>query len=272
MAWGDNANGQCNVPSIPIGLTYVEVSAGRAHTVARFSDGSAVAWGDNSYGQCNVPALPSGLSYIEISAGGYHTVARRSDSSVVAWGRNNFSQCNVPVLPIGSTYIEIAAGTYHNVARIEVHCPSLPSSYCTAKTNSLGCLPEISSVGSPSASAGIGFVVKGLNVLNQKPGLLLYSLSGQAAIPFQNGTLCVASPIKRTTGTNSGGNPSGADCSGRYLIDFNAFAVGALGGNPHPALQTPGTDVDAQWWGRDPGFAAPNNTTLTGGLHFTICN
>jgi hypothetical protein len=133
-------------------------------------------------------------------------------------------------------------------------------------------LPAIGSVGQPSASAGSGFTVTGSHVRNLKSGMLLYGLNGQAAIPFQGGTLCVASPIKRTPGMSSGGSTSGDNCTGHYSIDFNAFAVGALGGNPHPALQSPGTIVDAQWWGRDPGFPAPNNTTLSDGLHFAMCN
>ena len=117
VAWGSNHYGQCNVPALPAGLTYVEVAAGYGHTVARRSDGSVVAWGDNQYGQCNVPALPGGLTYVEIAAGGNHTVARRSDGSVVAWGDNQYGQCNVPALPAGLTYVEIAAGGAHTVAR-----------------------------------------------------------------------------------------------------------------------------------------------------------
>jgi hypothetical protein len=151
-------------------------------------------------------------------------------------------------------------------------CDGSPLLYCTAKVNSLGCAPAIASTGTPSATAGSGFVVRGTNVINNKSGLLFYGSTGQTATPFQNGTLCVKSPIKRTPAVGSGGNPPPNDCSGVYAIDMNTFAVGGLGGAPLPALTVPGTVVDCQWWGRDPGFAAPNNTTLTNGLQYVVCN
>lgn len=119
-AWGNNRSGQCDAPALPLGVTYVEVSAGGGmlfslgdwycvdfgFSVARRSDGSIVQWG---YTWGVVPPLPPGLSYVEIAAGNSHTLARRSDGSVVAWGANGQGQCDVPALAPGLTFSEVAA-------------------------------------------------------------------------------------------------------------------------------------------------------------------
>jgi hypothetical protein len=108
-------------------------------------------------------------------------------------------------------------------------------------------------------------------VRNNKSGILFYGINGGQATPFTGGTLCVATPIRRTPGINSAGNPTPAnDCSGVYSLDMNAFAVGSLGGTPLPALTVSGTVVCCQFWGRDPGFPSPNNTTLTDALQYQI--
>ena len=147
----------------------------------------------------------------------------------------------------------------------------LPATYCTAKINSQGCLPTIGSSGVPSASANSGFVISASNSLNHKNGLLLYSVAGRAASAFQGGTLCIQFPIKRTSAANSGGSlPPTIDCSGVFSIDMCAFASGSLGGNPLAALKIPGTLVDTQWWGRDPGFASPLNSSLSNALEVLV--
>jgi hypothetical protein len=201
--------------------------------------------------------------------------------SIVQFGS---SQTDWPggIVPDGSGGMFVSGGTYGSLAGPSfgwadawlAHYvgPCAVSPHCTAKTNSLGCLPAIGWSGRPSAASASGFTITCSNVRNRKAGLLLYGLSGPASVPFQGGTLCVAPAIRRTPAVDSGGTSLPAsDCSGVYAIEFHAFAAGALGGNPHPALRIPGTLVDVQWWGRDPGFPPPNNTALSDGLQFRIC-
>lgn len=142
--------------------------------------------------------------------------------------------------------------------------------YCTAKTSSIGCVPEIGWSGVPSASASSGFLVSAADAVNQKPGLLFYGLNGSRAAAFAGGLNCVAPPVRRGLIAYSSGSALPAlDCSGVYSIDLNAFASGALGGSPDPALAVAGAHVHCQWWGRDVG-APPNNTQLSTALQYVV--
>jgi hypothetical protein len=141
-----------------------------------------------------------------------------------------------------------------------------PTVYCSAKFNSLFCTPSIGFVGFASVSSPSPFTIRATSILNNKPGILLYGFAS-AATPFQGATLCIAAPIRRAPGVNSGGNPPGGglDCSGVLSMDFNAFLqTGSV-----PALLVVGQQVNAQWWSRDPGDGFGANTTNA--LQFQIC-
>ena len=232
----------------------------------------------------------SGYGFIDRATVAFNWVPNTWYQLEIDWAANGDVTLNVydepgtTLLTSTSTYptgLLVAKGFamrgFDNTGRFDLDTRSLgggvtpPVVYCTAKTNSLGCVPTIGFTGTASATSGSGFVVKGSNVRNNKNGLLFYGISGRATTPYQGGTLCVKSQIKRTGAVNSGGTPAPAsDCTGVYAIDMNTFALSAGPPVPLLALSTPGTLVNCQFWGRDPGFSAPNNTTLTDGLEYTV--
>ncbi len=139
-----------------------------------------------------------------------------------------------------------------------------PQVYCTAQTNTLGCLPAIEAQGTPSVSSSSGFRIAARNVRNRQNGMLIYGTSGRAALPWLGGTLCVAAPLRRTPLVNSGGSLAPAnDCSGALVRDFNAWAFASN----DPELFA-GQHVRAQFYSRDPGAQA--NLNLSDAVEFYL--
>ncbi len=155
-----------------------------------------------------------------------------------------------------------AGGTDSGVVRCYRLFPLLASTYCVGKVNSLGCTPAIGASGVASASSGLAFQITCSELVNQKNGLLFYS-HRPIAVLFQGGTLCVESPTVRTPPQNSGGAASGANCSGAFSFDFNAWFASGI----DPALAA-GAEIYAQHWSRDP--ASPSKTGLSNALRFVV--
>jgi hypothetical protein len=143
-------------------------------------------------------------------------------------------------------------------------CECSVAVYCTAKTNSLGCVPYVGAAGVPSASSPLPCNLSASRVLNQKSGLMFYGYS-IAGAPFQGGTLCAQPPLQRLPLINSGGSANQDDCSGSYSVDFKQRIQSGV----DPML-VPGAPVHAQFWSRDNGFAPPNNTGLTNAVRFVV--
>jgi hypothetical protein len=116
------------------------------------------------------------------------------------------------------------------------------------------------STGTPSASAGSGFLVTSAKTLSNRMGILFYRLQGPRLAPFQGGYRCVDPPVKRTPLQSAGGNAA-LDCSGVFSIDFNAWIPS------DPALIA-GQEVWGQYWSRDGGSSY--GTNMGGAIAFTI--
>jgi hypothetical protein len=152
---------------------------------------------------------------------------------------------------------------------VQLDARAMPLGYCTAQVNSLGCTPQLSFAGRPLASATEGFTVRVDELINQKHGLFIYTAGVQASIPFHGGYMCMSTPRARALSVSTGGSVGPTpDCSGALSLDFRAFASGALGGSPLPALNVLGTKIQCQAWSRDSG--TPTHSNLSSALEFTV--
>ena len=145
-AWGLNASGRLgdnstidksSPVSVVGGFTdWWQVAAGRDHSLAIRTNGTAWAWGYNSTGQLGDNSLVGKSSpvsvvggftdWCQVSAGGQHTVAVRENGTVWAWGRNIFGGLgdastidkSSPVSVVGgfTDWCQVSAGDCHSIA------------------------------------------------------------------------------------------------------------------------------------------------------------
>jgi Tol biopolymer transport system component len=152
-------------------------------------------------------------------------------------------------------------GAFDVIVRDRASTVRAVTSYCTAKTNSAGCAPVISTSGEPRLSGYDAFFVSATGVLSQQRGTFFWSaLSG--AVPFGGGWRCVLEPLARTPSQTSGGNTASVDCTGSYSFHFDQSYMASLS-------VVAGVPLYGQFWSRDPGFAWPNDVGLSNAIMFT---
>ena len=106
VAWGQNNQGECNVPSPNTG--FMAIAAGSQQWLGLKTDGSIVAWGDNTWGECNVPS--PNTNFMAVAAGNYMSLGLKSDGSIVAWGFSINGDPRLTVPPPNTNFLAIAAG------------------------------------------------------------------------------------------------------------------------------------------------------------------
>jgi YVTN family beta-propeller protein len=209
--------------------------------------------------------VASGTWFVALGPGPKIALGQSGAVSVIDTASASVVQSIDTGLPPGTLVLD-ASGTVglvpspfaDGLTRLDI--PGAVSTYCTAKTNSQGCAPPIASSGSPSASAGSGFLISASQVIPTSNGLFFYSTTGADAKPFQGGFLCVQPPVRRTGVQNSGG---AGPCGGSYSLDFNAYIAGGF-----DVSLVAGATFWGQYWSRDP--SSPSGTSLTDALTATI--
>ena len=146
LAWGDNSEGQCDIPGDLPSFPVVPISAAASLTrsYVAFSDGSVRWWGEGSSGSygpghplwvtqvavdmdyhsiflredgtiypgpgVTVPAPNQDWTYI--AAGSDHYLGVKENGSVICWGSNSYGQLDVPD---SGPFVAVAGGWYHSL-------------------------------------------------------------------------------------------------------------------------------------------------------------
>lgn len=120
-----------------------------------------------------------------------------------------------------------------------------PTVYCAPKSGASGCKPAASFSGTPSASAGAGFLVCADSLVGGQPALVFYSARPAYSRALLSGVLCLQPPLQRTPPQASGGSPGA--CDGGIDFDMNAWIASGI----DPSLVA-GETAYTQVWARDP--------------------
>ena len=188
------------------------------------------------------------------------------------WFPHQFRVADI-VAPTDFVRLRFIASDYNTNGNVEaaiddlyvadMACPPLPTRYCAGKLNSQGCTPNATWTGLPSLS-GAGFTIGAANILSNKPGVMFYG-HARATTPFQGGTMCAASPLRRSAILQSGGNPPPVDCSGAFSFDFQSWALSGA-----DATLVAGATVNAQFWYRDAFDPAGFGSGLSDAVEFVL--
>ena len=115
IACRENDYGQCDIPPLNPGLSYIYMSAGCFHTVLFQNDGQVVVCGSGIEGELKIPPLDEGTFYTWVSSGYEHAVLLRSDGCAVTCGWDCSGECDIPPLDGGTSYVQASAGLSHTV-------------------------------------------------------------------------------------------------------------------------------------------------------------
>jgi hypothetical protein len=137
-----------------------------------------------------------------------------------------------------------------------------PSTFCTSKTSSLGCVPVLTSnsaVASKSGAPAMTLAATPVPGGSGLPGILIYSKTPPVVpIPTSFGLLCLGGFARAGAFPAAPGGTPGL-CDGAYSWNLATIAAGT------PTIAV-GNVLRIQAWYRDSGFPPPGNANFTHGI------
>lgn len=177
-----------------------------------------------------------------------------------------YANADEPSYIAGLSYVNVHSATFGGGeirGQIVPGC-SNPGTFCTAKTNSQGCVPFAGSSGVPQLSGPDNLHITCSNVINNKAGVMYWGLAPRVTpVAFVGGLNCVQAPTIRTPVQNSGGNGPPDDCSGTfdYFFSHAYMALSGLGA---------GSSAYCQYWYRDPAHVDGTAAGLSDAVCFEV--
>ena len=278
VAWGDNRDGQCNVPE---NLRDVKtVAAGHNYSVALLNNGNVAAWGDNTSGQTNVP--PGLTNAVALAPGSYHALALQTGGTATVWGdwwTDFYSLADFPTN--WSNLVSVAAGADHDLALLNNgavltwgyytsnSCPYMrvPAALPPVKQVAAGWDHSVALLTNGSVVAwGLTFSSYGWNLTNVPAGLS--NVVAVAAGAWHTLALKADGTVV-AWGAGNGTNLSGNFCDaeqGQSVVPAGLSNVVAIAASGHHSMAL-GADGSVVSWGNmaTPSFLQSNMVAIAAG-------
>ncbi|MCY3003037.1 MAG: hypothetical protein NTV21_14640 [Planctomycetota bacterium] len=201
-----------------------------------------------------------GASWTQVTAGGPEGTWRQVGVDLTAFAGQSIL-LRFRFDPVDSVQNDFAGWILDEI-RLTYGAPG-PVNYCESSLNSLGCAPVLHWSGSATLTGPDDFVVGVHRIHNQRPARILWGFA-PSNHPFNGSTMCIASPIVRTPlAAASGATLPTSNCSGTHDFAFTQAYMASK-------FLTAGDTIYAQYSGRDPFKAAPNNRNSSNAIRVTI--
>ncbi|QDV04959.1 N-acetylmuramoyl-L-alanine amidase AmiA [Planctomycetes bacterium Poly30] len=205
-----------------------------------------------------------GLDDRGTAAANFHVLRETTMPAVLTEAGFLTSPSDAAILMMPASIEAQARAEMYGLQRHYGHAPYLPTdgptTYCTAKVASPGCVPSIGSTGTASLSSS-DLVVYCTDVVSEQFGLLIWGRA-ELNLPLNGGTLCVGNGLRRTPVQFSYGL-GGGNCSGRLELAMDSAFLNSSG-------MLAGEDIFCQWWFRDPALYPNPPVGLSDGLRFRV--